>query len=210
MLDRHIIPIQKNMLAPLARSIKASGISADQISLIGFAIGLVSVACLAFGHFLIALVLILANRLFDGLDGAVARINGPTDRGAFLDITFDFVFYALIPLGFAITDPNANALAAACLIASFVGTGSSFLAFAIIAEKRDMNVQPDTAKGIFYLGGLTEGTETIILFSLICIWPNWFALLAYGFSVLCVITTLSRWYQGWTSFEKDKIAKIRP
>lgn len=202
MLDRHIIPIQKNILAPLARLISASGISADQISLIGFAIGLVSVASLAFGHFLIALFLILANRLFDGLDGAVARINGPTDRGAFLDITFDFVFYALIPLGFAITDPTANALAAACLIASFVGTGSSFLAFAIIAEKRNMKVQPEAAKGIFYLGGLTEGTETIILFSLICILPNWFAVLAYGFSVLCVITTLSRWYQGWTSFEK--------
>jgi hypothetical protein len=65
-----------------------------------------------------------------------------------------------------------------------------------------MKVQPEAAKGIFYLGGLTEGTETIILFSLICILPNWFAVLAYGFSALCVITTLSRWYQGWTSFEK--------
>jgi len=203
MLDRHIIPIQKNILAPLARSISASGISADQISLIGFAIGLVSVAFLAFGHFLIALLLILANRLFDGLDGAVARIKGPTDRGAFLDITLDFVFYALIPLGFAISDPTKNALAAACLIAAFVGTGSSFLAFAIIAEKRNMRTSPETAKGIFYLSGLAEGTETVILFALICIWPNWFALLAYGFSVLCVITTLSRWYLGWASFRNN-------
>jgi phosphatidylglycerophosphate synthase len=201
MLDRHIVPIQKNLLTPLARSISGTGISADQISIMGFVIGMISVCFIAFGQFWIGLGLILINRLFDGLDGAVARLKGTTDRGAFLDITLDFVFYALVPLGFAYADPAANALAAACLIAAFVGTGSSFLAFAVIAEKRKLIPKVGTTKGIFYLGGLTEGAETIFLFILLCIWPNWFPLLAYGFSFLCIVTTLSRWYHGWVCFK---------
>jgi hypothetical protein len=60
----------------------------------------------------------------------------PTDRGAFLDITLDFLFYASIPLAFALADPAANALPAAVLLAAFIGTGSSFLAFAVLAERR--------------------------------------------------------------------------
>ncbi len=59
------------------------------------------------------LFFIAASRLADGLDGELARVTAPTDRGAFLDITLDFLFYASVPLAFAWADPAANALAAA-------------------------------------------------------------------------------------------------
>ena len=62
---------------------------------------------------------LLLNRALDGLDGALARLSRVTDRGAFLDIGLDFVFYAAIPLAFAVSDPAANALAAAVLLAAF-------------------------------------------------------------------------------------------
>lgn len=204
MIDRYLLPVQRTALRPAARALASRGVSADQVTVAGFALGIGAVAALAAGAFGLALFLILLNRLADGLDGAVAREAGPTDRGAFLDIALDFVFYALVPLGFALADPERNALPAAVLIASFVGTGSSFLAFASIAAHRDMTAVDYPAKGIYYLGGLTEGAETITLFVGMCLWPAAFVPLAYIFSVLCTLTTVSRWHQGWTMFSNPR------
>ena len=52
-----------------------------------------------------ALLLFILNRLFDGLDGAVARATRRTDRGGFLDIVFDFAVYGAVPLAFALREP---------------------------------------------------------------------------------------------------------
>ena len=133
MIDARLGPVQARLLAPLARLLHARGARADLLSVTGFGIGVLAAICLCLGLWTPALGLILLNRLFDGLDGAVARLAGATERGAFLDIALDFLFYALIPLGFAVQDPALNALPAAVLLASFIGTGSSFLAFAAIA-----------------------------------------------------------------------------
>jgi len=198
MIDRYLLPPLSLALEPPARWL-AARVSADQITLVGFGLGVLAVPALALGWFQLALVLILLNRLADGLDGAVARINGPTDRGTFLDVALDFVFYALVPLGFALADP-ANALPAAVLIAAFVGTGSSFLAFSVIAAKRGLGARDYPTKGIYYLGGLTEGTETIVVFAAMCLWPIAFAPLAYIFAAACLVTTLMRWHMGWTTF----------
>ncbi len=200
MIDRYLLPAQRALLVGPARILAARGVTADQVTIAGFCIGLTAIAALSAGWFGIALVLILANRVADGLDGAIAREVGPTDRGAFLDIALDFVFYALVPVGFALADPAANGLASAVLIASFVGTGSSFLAFASVAAKRQLSAEAYPTKGIYYLGGLTEGAETIALFTAMCVWPGAFQALAWTFAALCTITTLTRWYQGWTTF----------
>lgn len=200
MIDAAILPVQRRALSPLAAALHARGIGADTITIAGFLVGMLAVPALAAGWYLVALALILANRLADGLDGQVARLSRPTDRGAFLDIALDFVFYALVPLGFALADPAANALPAAVLIAAFVGTGSSFLAFSVIAAKRGLAPQRYPAKGIFYLGGLTEGFETIAFFAAICLFPELFPLLAWIFAAACALTTLSRWHAGWRAF----------
>ncbi|WP_227286861.1 CDP-alcohol phosphatidyltransferase family protein [Boseongicola sp. H5] len=201
MIDAALQPLQHRLLAHPARVLHRRGVEPDQITIAGFLIGVLALPALAFGLYGPALVLILLNRLADGLDGAVARLGAPTDRGAFLDIALDFVFYALIPLGFALAEPAANALPAAVLIAAFVGSGTSFLAFSIIAAKRDLKAEDYPSKGIYYLGGLTEGFETITLFILICLWPALFPLLAYVFAAACVVTTVTRWVQGWQAFD---------
>lgn len=201
MFDAALLPLQKRILAPAARALVVRGIGADQVTLAGFAVGLLAIPALAAGLYPVALVLIALNRVADGLDGAVARMTGPTDRGAFLDISLDFVFYALVPVGFALADPNANALPAAVLIAAFVGTGSSFLAFATIAARRGLSAADYPAKGIYYLGGLTEGTETILILLAMCLWPVAFPALAYVFAAACLLTTVMRWHQGWSAFE---------
>lgn len=142
-------------------------------------------------------MLLLLSRLCDGLDGAIARLTAPTDRGAFLDITLDFLFYASIPLAFALTDPAANALAAAVLLAAFTGTASSFLAFAALAAQRGLKSEAYPSKGIYYLGGLTEATETLTCFGLMCLWPSYFAVFALVFAALCALTIVTRLWAGW-------------
>ncbi len=203
MIDAALLPAQRRILARPADWLAARGVTADQVTICGFLIGLLALPALWAGLFTLALVLIALNRLADGLDGAVARATQPTDRGAFLDIALDFAFYALVPLGFALADPTTNALPAAVLIAAFVGTGSSFLAFAVVAAKRSDSAPRYPTKGIYYLGGLTEGAETIALFALMCLFPAWFPVLAYAFAAACAVTTLTRWHQGWVAFRED-------
>ena len=148
MFDAALLPILKRAVDRPARALVARGVTADQITLTGFLVGLLGVAAAASGAFAAALVCLAINRLADGFDGAVARLTKPTDRGAFLDIALDFMFYGLFPLGFALHDPANNALPAAVLVCSFIGTGSSFLAFSIIAEKRGITSAQYPTKGI--------------------------------------------------------------
>ena len=155
------------------------------------------IPAVALGYPLIGLIFLLLNRIADGIDGELARLNSPSDAGGFLDITLDFIFYAVFPLGFALLDPAKNALPAAILIASFVGTGASFLAFATLADKHSV-VSPDFEyKSLYYLNGLAEGTETIVCFALMCLFATQFALIAGLFAVLCLITAANRIYFGY-------------
>ncbi len=200
MFDRHIIPYQARLLNPIAHFLVKKGAKADWISLLGFGFGFMAVLLIAISSYSAVLACILINRIMDGLDGSVARLRGPTDRGAFLDITLDFVFYGAIPLGFAIAEPEKNALAAATLLLAFIGTGSSFLAYSAISHKRNEIVHAYSGKGIQFIGGLTEGAETIAVFAAICMFPASFPHLAYSFSALAGFTIVFRWYWGWQQF----------
>ena len=196
MLDKHIVPHLVRPLNAVARQLHARGVRADQVTWAGFALGLGCVVAVAMDAYGLALALLAANRLADGVDGALARLHGPTDAGAFLDIVLDFIFYGLFPLGFALANPD-YALAAAGLIASFIGTGASFLAFDAFAKQRGLS-HPDFAyKGLYYLNGLAEGTETIACFALMCLFPQHFVLLASAFAVICWLTALNRVVGGW-------------
>jgi len=197
MLDRAMMELLRPGFEHAASALARRGAHADHVTLIGFVIGVASAIAIVREAYLVGLALLLVSRVADGLDGALARATQPTDRGAFLDITLDFVFYASIPLAFAVAAPAANALAAATLLAAFVGTGSSFLAFAALAGKRGLKSIVYPGKGLYYLGGLTEATETLTCFALMCLFPAWFAPLAYGFAVLCALTIATRLVQGW-------------
>ena len=192
MLDRALIAVLRPALDAGARALVRVGVGADAVTLAGFAVGIAAAAAIGLGAYGWGLALLLASRLADGLDGAVARRTHTTDRGAFLDITLDFLFYASIPLAFALADPVRNALPAGVLLAAFIGTGSSFLAFAVMAERRGLASDAYPSKGFYYLGGLTEASETLICFVLMCLWPDHFAWWAYGFAALCGITVATR------------------
>ncbi len=200
MLDRYATALIRPAVTELARAVAGAGISANAITLAGFAVGMLAALLIASGSPLAGLAAIGVSRLCDALDGAVARIRTPSDAGGFLDIALDFVFYSSIPLAFAVEAPQNNALAAATLLAAFVGTGCSFLAFATLAAKRGMHSLAYPDKSFYFLGGLTEATETLAFFAAMCVWPQHFASLAYVFAVLCAITTATRIWWGWKSF----------
>lgn len=208
MLDRALSALIQRPLVALARGAVALKLRADAITFAGFFVGMAAALAIAAGQPLWGLALMLSSRLLDGLDGAVARLTTPTDRGAFLDITLDFMFYASVPLAFALADPASNALPAAVLLFSFIGTSSSFLAFAVLAERRGLHNQAYPTKGMYYLGGLTEATETIICFAAMCLWPAWFAALAYGFAVLCGLTWLTRLHAAWAMLGQTKTRSV--
>jgi phosphatidylglycerophosphate synthase len=200
MLDRTLIHWLRPALEPGARLLHAWGVPADGVTWLGFGVGIGAAVAIVGESYTLGLALMLASRLCDGLDGALARQTQATDRGAFLDITLDFLFYASIPLAFAIAEPAERALAAATLLAAFIGTGSSFLAFAALAERRGLTSDAYPRKGLFYLGGLTEASETLICFALMCLWPQHFVWWAYGFALMCVMTIVTRLVAGWRAF----------
>ena len=201
MIDTKIRQLIDAPLRRIGQRLVSAGLTANHLTYIGFLLGVAAGCAIIQGAFGWALALILLSRLCDGLDGTVARLTGPTDKGAFLDISLDFLFYAFIPLSFAFYD-SANGLAAAFLLFCFIGTSSSFLSYAAIAEKRGQTAQSRGSKGIRYLGGLTEGAETIAFLCLICLIPSYFTLCAYIFGGLCLITIATRLYQGFIDFDE--------
>jgi phosphatidylglycerophosphate synthase len=201
MLDRFALPLLAAPHRAVARVFTRLGCTANGVTLTGAAVGLAAAPMIALGHFGAGLALFLANRFLDGVDGAMARATGPTDRGAFLDIVCDFFVYATIPLGFALANPTHNALPAATLLASFIGTASTFLAYAAVAAKHSSTSPSYPNKGIYYLGGLAEGTETILVFCAMCLAPQYFAMFAYAFAAACLVTTITRLIFGARSLD---------
>jgi phosphatidylglycerophosphate synthase len=194
-------PIVRRLIdPPLDRAgawLARGGASANLLTGTGLLVGLLAVPLLATQHYAWALAAILANRLLDGLDGAVARRSALTDFGGYFDIVADMVFYGATVLGFALADP-ANALWAALLLTGFMGTSASFLAWAAVAARRGETTEVRGKKSIYYSAGLVEGTETVLFFVAMCLWPAAFAWLAAVFAALCLWTTIARLLAAWS------------
>lgn len=188
MLDAAIRPHIDKPLAVVARRAVALGVSANTVTLLGFALGIGAAALIAAQLYWVALAVLMVSRFLDGLDGAIARQTKLTDLGGYLDITLDFIVYASVVFAFALADPARNALAAAFLTTSFMAPAATFLAYAIFAQKRSITTDIRGAKSLYYLGGLTEGFETILTLCLMCAFPDWFAVIAVVYGVMCWIT----------------------
>ena len=182
--------------APLnggGRWLAARGASANAVTLVGLALGLTSAGMIWAGWSGLAVALVLlASRLADGLDGAVARARGKTDFGGYLDIVCDFAFYGAVPLAFVLHDPAANGVAGAFLLFSFYVNAATFLGYAILAEKHGLESRSRGEKSLYFTAGLMEGTETILAFLALALWPALFPALALVFGALCLVTAGAR------------------
>lgn len=193
---RRIDPVVNRLGAGLA----ATGVSANTVTVASFLVGLAAALSIAMGWPLAGMALILASRLGDALDGVVARRNGSTDFGGYLDLTLDFAFYGAVPLAFAFADPAHNGLAAAGLIAAFYINGASFLGFAALAAKRGLAGAARGEKSLYFTTGLAEAGETLAVFCAFCLVPDRFAPIAWGFAAACLWTAAWRIRAAWRTF----------
>jgi len=202
MLDRPVRKLIDPWLDAPARRIAALGISANAVTLTGFALGMTGCVAIGFQQYLLGLALILANRLADGIDGCVARQSetGSTDVGGFLDFVLDVIFYGAVPVAFAVAQPDAL-LPACFLVYSFMGTTGSFLSYAVISAKRGVTSDREGRKSFFYSAGFMEGTETVVFFTLFCLFPLSFSTLAWVFGGLCWVTIGLRLATGVVAFK---------
>ncbi len=193
---RNIVdPLLRHAASVLARV----GVSANGITLTGAIIGVGAGWAVASQDYGLSLLLVILNRVLDGLDGLVARISGASAWGGYLDSVADYIFYVAIPIGFGIAEP-ANLLPALMLTASFVLTSVSFLAFAAIAAQSGSQNGPEQQKAFFYAPGIIEGGETIAFFVAMCLFPNWFAALASILAGLCLLTVAHRVWLAHRTF----------
>ncbi len=199
MLDNRLRPIIDPVLNRAGRSLAKLGVSANSVTWTGFVIGIIAAFAISQHNYYWGLILLLISRLFDGLDGAVARASEKSDLGGFLDIVLDFAFYGAIPFAFIIADPAANALAGGLLLLIFYINGASFLTYALMAEKRGVDEARRGSKSLLYTVGLAEATETIAVFVLFCLFPAWFSMIAYMFSAIVLITTITRFMLAYRS-----------
>lgn len=197
MFDARIRPLIDPPLNAVGRSLARSGVTADAVTIGGFMLGMAGAAAIVLDRVDLALWLFLTGRLADGLDGAVARATTKTDRGGYLDIVLDFILYGAMPLAFAILDPSSNALPAAVLLMSFFANGTTFLAYAIMAERRQMETSAQGVKSLYYVSGLAEGFETVVALAAFCIWPQHFPVIAYGYATLCFLSASGRILIAW-------------
>ncbi len=194
MLDRFARQIIDPPLNQMGQRLAARGVTADGVTLAGLGLGLMAAVMIALGTPGLALIPLLASRLADGLDGAVARATRKTDFGGYLDIAADFLFYGAIPLGFVLADPVTSGAAGAFLLTAFYFNGTSFLGYAILAEKHGHKTDAQGQKSLYYSNGILEGTETIIFFVLLCLLPHHFAVMSWIFGGLCFATATLRIY----------------
>lgn len=200
MLDAALRRFIDPPLNAVARHLVRRGVTADALTLAGLAVSVATVVAIALGVYAAALAGVALSRLLDGLDGPVARCTAPTDRGGYLDSVCDYVFYAGVPFGFALAEPATHALPAAALLASFLLTCASFLAFAALAARRGVETAVRGRKSFFYAGGLVEGTETIALFVAMLAFPAWFPTLAWAGAAACVLTAVLRTLEALRRF----------
>jgi len=162
------------------------------MTFIGFSFGVLMCVSIIIDQYLTAIIFLFLNRLSDGLDGVMARLQTPTPLGGYLDIVLDFLIYGGFVLSFGITEQN-NTFLSMILLFCYIGTGSTFLAkAAILPSLTNQKLNEEIPKSFHYAVGLIEGTETILFMLLCLLFPSLFTYLASMFILLCLITIFFR------------------
>ena len=157
-----------------------------------------------------ALLLWIGSRFLDGIDGTMARLsNRQTELGGYLDLVLDVVIYALFPIAAAAAHMQAGYGAAGSGIASDIAGGNIFIALSLllaayyinltcwavlaaILEKRSATYGTSGGRAklttVIMPRGIVEGFETVVVYALFCIVPQFLWQL---FIITAILTLLS-------------------
>ena len=200
MFDPIFARILKAPLNRGAEMLSERRLTATQVTLAGFAAGVLCAAAVANGYYIIGLLFLVANRVADGLDGALARLTEPTDFGAYLDMVLDFVIFTAIAGSFAAAKPE-HAVPAVVLVSSLMGVAATFLGFAVIAGSRGLIAEP-REKPFTLSGGIVETSEITVFLLVVLVWPDVFPTAAWIFAAACAITMGQRIAEARATFER--------
>lgn len=173
----------------LGKKLGNLGVSANIVTVIGFIIGLFAINFLTFEHYFQALICILINRLFDMLDGSIARATKVTKFGVFIDILFDYIFYGVVIFGFAFARQE-NTLAAAFMLLGFLAVSCAVLAYAAIDYQYPKD-KKDKKKTPFYLTGIVQGGDIFVALVAACLFPSLFVVIAAITGIFCFVKAFS-------------------
>jgi phosphatidylglycerophosphate synthase len=183
----------RRALAPVldraARRLAARGVRPGALTAAGWLAGVGGCAAAAMRLWPLALALWLSNRLLDGLDGPVARLGSPTECGGFLDVVADFSVYGGFVVGVAAAVPAAR-LACVVLLAAYYVSGTALLALSSLTERQQLPGGDE--RSLRFAGGLAEGTETVLVYVLFCLFPRQAAGIAWGFAAAVGVTAVQR------------------
>ena len=193
MLDRPVRRLLAPALDSAAGRLAAVGVRPLLVTGAGWLAGVAACVAAGFGLWIPALALWLVNRLLDGLDGPLARRRGATELGGFLDIVADFSIYAgfVVAVGIAVPDARVACLA---LLAAYYVSGTAFLAMSSLLERR--GDAGGDGRSLRFVGGLAEGTETVVVYVLFCLFPGHATLIAWIFTAAVAVTAAQRIWFG--------------
>lgn len=193
MLDRYVRRAASPVLDGIGGRLADAGLPAGAVTATGWVLGVGACVSAASGVWAAALGLWLANRLSDGLDGAVARSLRPTAWGEFLDIVSDFSIYGGFVVAVAVAVPSAR-LACVVLLFTYYLSGTALLGLSSLLDRRRRRSPAEAGEGrsLHVIGGLAEGSETVIVYVLFCALPGSAAQIAWGFAGAVALTAAQR------------------
>lgn len=197
-------PYARRVLGPpldrVAALVDVGRVTPNGITLLGLLLGLGSAGAAATALWVPGLVLWLASRLADGVDGPLARRRAArtggavSPAGAFLDIVADFAVYGATVVGVGIGVGGSSWPFLAVLGAYYLN-GTAFLAFSSLAERSGRTM--DDGRSLSFIGGLAEGTETIAVHSVWMAFPSVAAPVAVGWAVVVALGAAQRILLGY-------------
>ena len=165
------------------------GITPIALTGVGFGLGVAACVAVATNHWWIGLVLWLANRAADGLDGAVARAIGPTEVGGFLDIMADFAIYGGIVVALGVAEPDLRLPALVTFLCYYL-SGSSFLAWSSLSER--LGIGTGDGRSLRFPAGLAEGTETIVAMCVVLVFRDIAVIVLWVWAAMVAVTVVQR------------------
>lgn len=194
MIDKFLRVPKEYALRPIAASLSQS-IHPSAVTLAAFGVGLAAGAAIWQQVYGLGAALWAINRLLDGLDGTLARVQRKqSDLGGYIDILADSVIYALIPTALVLSNPStAGWISLAALLSSFYINGASWMFLAALLEKR---AQGSRTRGelttITMPSGLIEGAETVLFYTLFLLLPDTAVVLFWTMALLVLVTIAQR------------------
>jgi len=189
LLDPRVRPLIAPALDGAAGWLGRRGFSPGVLTAAGLIVGIACCFAAANEAWILALLLWLANRTFDGLDGALARRRGASDLGGMLDFVADSIVYAGFPVAVAVALPDAR-IVVAVLLGTYLVNNIALLSYSSILEKR--GTPGGDGRSLRFTTGLAEGTETAICYALVCLVPDHAATIFWVFAAMVSVTIAQR------------------